>query len=82
MKTIKNRKFNISWRPSLDSSQNKKIDQSDYFSCKELVQFFDKTASIKQMDRYSHVIIEWVRDWSNTAKQEILIDSLILNKGW
>jgi hypothetical protein len=29
---------------------------------------------------YSHVVIEWIREWSSETKQEILADGLILNR--
>lgn len=29
---------------------------------------------------YSHIVIEWIREWSVDVKQEILVDGLILNR--
>lgn len=31
--------------------------------------------------RYAHCVIEWIRDWPARNKQEILAESLVLNRG-
>jgi hypothetical protein len=64
-----------------------KSDKNENFVCKDLVKLGEKSSALQLADltpnssRYSHPVIEWIRDWSPKAQAEILAESLIVNKG-
>lgn len=69
-------KLDVNWR-GVDVVNKK----NDYFQCKELVT--DKTEMSNKAtssNRYSHVVVEWIRDWPVETRRQILINSIILSK--
>lgn len=63
-----------------------KIDaenRNKHFKPKELISFREENDSenlIRYQILYSHIVIEWIREWSGDVKQQILADGLILNR--
>jgi hypothetical protein len=45
---------------------------------KEIVESTEKPEPNQTSNRYSHLIIEWIREWPEEIKIKILVDSLIL----
>lgn len=65
------RPMNIKWA---DSSPNPPV-KSDFFICREIIRLKEKSESLSP--RYSHCVLEWIRDWPSQFKEEILAESLI-----
>jgi hypothetical protein len=59
-----------------DSRSN--VVKNDFIITKDIVEIKNKQDSSENSNRYSHIIIEWLREWSDETINRILADSLIL----
>ena len=54
------------------------LTKNDFIIAKDIVEIKNKQDSSEPSNRYSHIIIEWLREWSDETINKILVDSLIL----
>lgn len=60
----------------------KKAEKNENFLTKDLIPFKRKSDhKPEKILLYSHVVIEWLREWSKDQQDEILTDGLLVFKG-
>lgn len=73
-RNVLSRNLSLVWPGSVPN-----LVRNDFFMCREIIRFKEKSELTSA--RYSHSVIEWIRDWQPNIQDEILAESLILNNG-